>query len=227
MPSYNKHTLFSLIIALPFFPDVFYLSLAVIGASIIDMDHHVKKNNLLMLAFSGVLFSFVLYILKTPFLFGIAPIAMALIFYTSNHRGFSHSIFGMSLFSFLLAFFILGLNSLLNVFSIPNTPSLILITVTLGIIILNKRIILPFLIVVTIGIFLMPASTLNAYYTFFAVFIGGISHLILDLFTPSGLSLLKPLYSRKFYKSTAAILIILWICGAILFNYNYFSVLIP
>lgn len=221
MPSYNKHALFSLIIALPFFPDVFYLSLAVIGASIIDMDHHLKKNKVVMLAISGFLFSFVLYMLKLPFLFGISPIAIAFIFYVSNHRGFSHSIFGVPLFSFLLAFFILGLNSLFNVFSIPNTPSLILISILLGIMVLNKRILLPYFLIASIGIFLIPNTSLNPYYTFFTLFLGGISHLMLDLFTPSGIALLKPLSSRKFYKVTGTILLILWIGGVILFNYHY------
>ncbi|MBM4242128.1 MAG: metal-dependent hydrolase, partial [Euryarchaeota archaeon] len=35
MSSYKKHGLFSLIMVLPFFPDVFYLSLAFIAAAII------------------------------------------------------------------------------------------------------------------------------------------------------------------------------------------------
>ncbi|MGZ7209986.1 MAG: metal-dependent hydrolase, partial [Methanobacterium sp.] len=101
MPSYKTHALFSIIIALPFIHDVFYLGVAVIGASIIDMDHHVKKNNLIIMAIFGIISSFILYILKLPFLFGISLIIMAFIFYISNHRGFTHSIFGVPLLSFL------------------------------------------------------------------------------------------------------------------------------
>ncbi|MGZ7043802.1 MAG: metal-dependent hydrolase [Methanobacterium sp.] len=220
MPSYKTHALFSIIIALPFIHDVFYLGVAVIGASIIDMDHHVKKNNLIIMAIFGVISSFILYTLKLPFLFGISLIIMAFIFYISNHRGFTHSIFGVPLLSFLLAFFVLGLNSLLIVFGIENKLSLILISIILGIIILNKRIIIPFLIVVSIGIILMYNTSINPYYTFLAIFLGILSHIMLDLFTPGGIRLFNPIFSKKFYKSSGIIILISWILGAILFNFQ-------
>ncbi|MGZ7070298.1 MAG: metal-dependent hydrolase [Methanobacterium sp.] len=220
MPSYKTHALFSIIIALPFIHDVFYLALAVIGASIIDMDHQVKNNNLLIMAISGVLLVLILYIFKLPFLFGFSLIAMAFIFYVSNHRGFTHSIFGVPLLSFLLAFFVLGLNSLFSAFGIENKFILILISIILGVIILNKRIIMPFLIVVSIGIFITYNSNITPYYTFLAILLGGLSHIILDLFTPSGIRLLNPLSSKKFYKVTGIIILILWILGAILFNFQ-------
>jgi len=222
MPSYDKHAIFSLIIAFPFIPDVFYLSLAVIGASIIDMDHHIKRNNLILMAIFGILLSLMLYLLNLPFLFGISLVCMAFILSISNHRGFTHSIFGVLLLSFLLTFFVLGLNSLLNNFNMEKI-SLIFISSILGIIILNKRIIIPFVIIVAIGIFLTNNINISPFYTFFAVFLGGLSHIILDLFTPSGLRILNPLSLKKFYKFLGIILIILWIFGAILFNLKVFT----
>jgi inner membrane protein len=218
MPSYNKHVLFSLIIALPFIQDVFYLSLVVIGASIIDMDHHVKKNNLILMAIFGIFLSFILYIFKLPFIFGISLISMAIIMGISKHRGFTHSIIGMSILSSLLAFFVLGLNSLFIILGIENMVSLIIIPFILGIIILNKKIVLPFLVIVAIGILLMHSTIINPYYTFFALFIGGLSHIILDLFTPNGISILNPLTMKKFYKSLGIIILILWFIGAVIFN---------
>lgn len=210
MPSYKKHVLFSIIITLPFIQDIFYLSLAVIGASIIDMDHHIKKNNLIIMAIFGILLSIILYVLKLHFLIGITLIIMTFIFYISKHRGFAHSIFGILIFSFLLAFFILGLNSLFNGFNIENKSSLILMSIILGIIILNKKVLLPFLILVPLGIIITPYSNISPYYTFLALFIGCTSHIMLDLFTPSGIRLLNPLYSRKFKKYTGLIFFTSW-----------------
>jgi len=219
MPSYKKHALFSIIIALPFIHDVFYLSLAVIGASIIDMDHHVKKNNIIIMAVFGILLCLTLYMLNLPFLVGISLIAMSFIFYISKHRGFTHSFFGAVLLSFLLAFFVIGLNSLFNGFNIETKVSLILISLILGIIILNKRILLPFLILVIIGIILMN-TIINPYYTFLAILLGCMSHIILDLFTPSGIRLLNPLSSKKFKKTIGIILFILWALCAFIFNFK-------
>ena len=220
MPSYKKHVLFSIIIALPFIHDFFYLSLAVVGASIIDMDHHVKKNNLIKMAFFGILLFIILYILNLPFLVSISLIIMAFIFYISNHRGFTHSIFGTILISFLLTFFVLGIISLLNMFDLDIKLSLILISLILGIIVLNKKILLPFLILIPIGIIIMPGSNISLNYTFSAIFIGSMSHIILDLFTPSGIRLLNPLSSKKFKKSLGIILFILWVIGAFIFNFK-------
>lgn len=220
MPSYKKHVLFSIIIALPFIQDVFYLSLAVIGASIIDMDHHVKKNNLIIMAIFGVILSLLLYILKLPILIGIILIIMALIFYISKHRGFTHSIFGTILFSIFLTFFVLGLNSVLSNFNLENKLPLILISIILGIIVLNKKILLPFIILVPLGIILTPYNDISLYYVFLALFVGCISHIILDLFTPSGINLLNPLSSKKFKKNSGLFLFILWILGIFVFYFK-------
>jgi inner membrane protein len=109
---------------------------------------------------------------------------------------------------------------LLKGFYIENKLSLILISLILGIIILNKRILLPFLILVPTGIILMYNTTITPYYVFLAIFLGGISHIMLDLFTPSGIKLLNPLSSRKFKKNLGIILFILWIFGIFIFNFK-------
>ncbi len=210
MPSYKKHALFSLIIAVPFVHDIFYLSLALIGASMIDMDHHIRKNDLILLAVLGVLLTFSLYILKLPFLIGISLIMMAFIFYLSKHRGFVHSIWGVLTLSFLLAFSIIGIYALLHGFSIDEKICLIVISIILGIIALNKKFLLPFFILVPVGIIITKNTDLNMLYVFLAILIGSLSHILLDLFTPSGIRLLNPVSSKKFKKSSGAVLFILW-----------------
>lgn len=224
MPSYQKHALFSLIIALPFFHDAFYLSLAVIGASIIDMDHHVKKNNLILMIISGIILSSALYFLKMPFLIGIVLIAMAIIFYISKHRGFVHSIFGVIVLSFLLAFFVLGSYDLFNGFEINHKIPLILTSVILGFIVLNKKLLLPFFVLVSAGITISSSINLNILHSFLAVFLGAMSHIILDLFTPSGISLFNPVSSKKFKKSTGAILFILWLIPSSILVLQYLKI---
>ena len=74
MPSYKNHLVFSLLIPIlvtvPFFPNVFYLSLAVIGASIVDLDHPLRNSNLLLLALFGIILVLLLHILQMPVLIG-------------------------------------------------------------------------------------------------------------------------------------------------------------
>lgn len=219
MPSYQKHALFSIIIAFPFFHDIFYLSLAVIGASMIDMDHHVKKKNLMFMTIFGLMLSVMLYFLKMPFIIGISLIIMSMIFYTSKHRGFAHSIPGILILSALFTFFILGIYTLFYEFNINIKIPLICISLILGAIVLNKKLLLPFSIIVSAGLIISPYLDLNIYYIFLATLLGSLSHLILDLFTPSGIKLFNPLSSRNFQKGFGTVLIVLW--GLIAF-YFYF-----
>ena len=219
MPSYKKHVLFSLIIALPFVHDIFYLSLAVIGASMIDMDHHIRKKDLIMLTALGIILTIALYILKLSFLIGVSLIIMAVIFYLSKHRGFVHSIPGILILSFLLAFSIIGIYALFHGFNINEKISLIVISVILGVIALNKKLLLPFFVLVPVGIIITKNPDLNLFYAFLAILIGSLSHILLDLFTPSGIRLFNPLSSKKFKKSFGVVLFILW--GFLAFIYVF------
>jgi len=221
MPSYKKHALFSLIIALPFIHDVFYLSLAVIGASIIDMDHHVRQNDLIILVVLGILLALTFFMLKLPFLIGTSLVVMATIFYLSKHRGFVHSIFGTLVLSFLLAFSILGIYALFYGFNIDTKISLSVISVVLGIIALNKKILLPFFVLVPVGIILTAVPSLSLFYVFLALLIGSLSHILLDLFTPSGIKLFNPLSSRKFKKSFGIVLFIAWALLAFIYVFKF------
>lgn len=210
MPSYKKHILFSLIIALPFFPDVFYLALAFIGASIIDLDPHVKQKNLILMAFFGVLIAFIFYIFNLPYILGIILVALALIFQISKHRGFIHSFFGITLVTIFLGIFVVGAYWLLMGFVQNVKVNLIAIIVFLGILVLNKKLIVPFALLAVVGIIFSPNLALNPYYVLLALFLGCLSHIMLDLFTPAGVRLFNPLSSRKSRKAFGIALVILW-----------------
>ena len=214
MPSYKKHVLFSILMALPFFPDVFYISLAVLGASMVDMDHDVNRKNLTIMALIGMVIALTLYILKLPFLIGLILIVLALIFYVSKHRGFMHSIMGTCLISCFMAVFIMGSSLVLQDLSLPLKLSLILISLLLGFMILNRKLMPVFAVLVSIGIILTPTYLLNSvniYQVFAAILLGCASHVILDMSTPAGVRLLSPISSRKYHKKVAFGLFSLWI----------------
>ncbi len=217
MPSYKKHILFSLIMALPFFPDVFYLSLAVIGTSIIDFDHQLKIKNLFIMVLFGILLTFLLYLLKLPLILGLLLIFLALIFFICKDRGFMHSLFGITLTAVVLTFFIIGLYFLIFNFTSNKMAILVIILSFLGFLSLNRKLIAPYIVLVVIGIILLPNLDINIYSIFGALFLGFLSHITLDLFTPSGVGLLSPLSSKKFHKITGLIILMVWISVAVIF----------
>ncbi len=229
MPSYKEHVLVSIIMVFPFFPDIFYIALAVIGASIIDMDHKVNKKNITILGLLGVILALILYILKLPYLVGVLIALMALLFYVSEHRGFMHSIIGIVFITGCISFFVLGAHTLLLDYSTSLKVSLIIISLILGIVILNKKLvpILAFLIIV--GLIFSSNMAFNIYYVFSALFLGCLSHVILDLFTPSGVQLINPISSVKFKKRAGFTLLAIWagcvIASAVLYG-NHFLIFI-
>jgi inner membrane protein len=225
MPSYKEHVLFSLIMVFPFFPDVFYMALAVIGASIIDMDHRVNNKNMIILGLLGVVLALVLYILKMPYLIGILIALMALLFYFSEHRGFMHSIFGIIFITGCISLFVFGAYILLSDFSTGLKISLIVTALILGTVILNRKLVPIFGFLLILGISLTPHPGFNIYYVFLSLFLGCLSHIVLDLFTPSGVQLLNPLSSGKFKKQAGFTLMGIWagfvIASVVIYGNNF------
>jgi inner membrane protein len=225
MSSYKKHLLFpillSLLAAAPFFPNIFYLALSVVGASIVDLDHPVRYRNLLLLAVLGLVLVIILYLFNLPMVLGLILILTALIFFVSSHRGFMHSIAGVIIIAFLLTIFTSSSFVLLNNFSVSIIPALAIISVVLGIIILNKQIVPVYVLLVLLGLFLLGHVFFNVYYVFFAFLIGSLSHIALDIFSGSGVKLLSPLSKRKFGKKTIIILIVIWIM-MIIYYYGFY-----
>lgn len=211
MPSYKKHILFALIMVLPFFPDVFYLSLAVIGTSIIDFDHLLKIKSLFIMGLMGILLTFLLYLLKLPLILGLLLVFLALIFLVCKDRGFMHSVFGVTLTSVILTLFIIGSYFLIFNFTSNRLAILIVIISFLGFLSLNKKLVAPFIVLVVVGMLLLPVPDINLYSIFGALFLGFLSHITLDLFTPSGVAILNPLSKRKYHKITGLVILGVWV----------------
>jgi len=217
MPSYKEHVLVSIIMVLPFFQDVFYIALAVIGASMIDMDHHVNQKNITILGLLGIILALILYILHLPYLVGILIALMAFLFYLSEHRGFMHSILGIIFISACITFFVLGAFVMITDYGLSLKISLIIISLILGIVILNKKIVPIYAFLIIIGLIFTSNQAFNIYYVLLVLFLGSLSHIILDLFTKSGVELLNPISYVKFHKLAGFTLLGIWV-GAVIIS---------
>lgn len=219
MSSYKKHILFSLLMVLPFFPDVYYLSLAVIGASAVDLDTSFRYRNLLIMALSGGVLAITLQFLKiTPFP-GILLISIAFFFFLAQHRGFVHSIPGICLIAFCLAVFALSFQALLLTFKVDYRVAIYLTSMIMGVMILNRGLMIVYALLVSLGIFLSPETSFNFLYIYTALFVGSLSHLILDLFTGNGVKLFGPIWKHRYGKTAGLFLLTLWAIFVVIFNF--------
>jgi len=200
-------------LGLLFFQNPIYLALTLIGASLPDFDHEFRENKVYMLIITGIGISGILYLLNLPYFFGIMICLLAIIFYFSSHRGFTHSIFGISILTVLIVL-ILVLGSftlvslkleLVNVFEI----GIVIIILFLGILFLHRKLILPFLTLFLLGIMFLETFPVNYIMMVFSIFLGFLSHLILDSFTPSGVKILIPFSTRKFHGNFGIIMLFL------------------
>ena len=228
MPSYKEHVLVAIIMVFPFFPVIFYLALAVIGASIIDMDHKVNQKNVIILGLIGIILALLLYIMNLPYLIGVLIALMAIIFVVSEHRGLMHSIFGIIFITGCITVFVQSAQLLLISYTSLKI-SLIIILLILGIIILNKKIIPIYAFLIIIGLIFSNHIVFNIYYIFFALFLGCLSHIILDLFTSSGVQLINPISTMKFKKRAGFTFIAIWIgcviASVFLYGNNFLSLI--
>jgi inner membrane protein len=219
MSSYKKHILFSLLMVIPFFPDVYYLSLAVIGASMVDLDNSFRYRNLFIMAFSGGILAFILLFLNlTPFP-GILLISIAFFFFLAQHRGFVHSIPGICLTSFCLAIFVLSFQNILILFKVDYMVAIYLTAIIIGVMILNRGVLILYALLVSVGIFLMPETNFNFLYIYTALFVGSLSHLILDLFTGNGVKLFEPLWKHSYGKLAGSFFLVLWAIFVVISNF--------
>lgn len=221
MSSYKKHAIFAILLTLPFFPNVFSLALALIAASFPDFDHKVKKKNITLLFIIGTILTLILYIFKLPYLLGIILITLALIFYLSEHRGFTHSLLGISLLSIILTVLVISSYFFFFGLGINEQGTLAVILILLGSLSINRNIMLPFIFIGVLGVLLTPFPHPNLYNVMGAFFLGFISHVILDSYTPHGVEFFRPLYSKRFKKGFGISLIVLWGLGASYYIFNF------
>lgn len=228
MSSYKGHTVFALILSLLYFHNPLIVALTVIGANIPDFDHKFKKDHVYKMIILGLVLFIVLYILKLPYYLGLLLVFLGLTFYLSQHRSFTHSIFG--LFS-LTATVSLILISAVELLPFTNTYILMFILIILiSFLFLNNQLIVLFIACFALSIILFGPLSINYIEVAFGLFLGILSHIVLDSFSPAGIKLFAPLSSKKVYKkfgvAVTCILLILAIVYYVVYGNLFIDIFI-
>lgn len=225
LSSYKGHTVFALFLSLLFFYNPILIALTVIGANIPDFDHKFKKEKVYQMIIIGLIVFIALYIFDLPYYLGLIIIFLGAVFFFSSHRSFTHSIFGLlTLTASLSLILIFSYSLIVDFIAFPKFNQyyvMLLIVILLGFLFLNRKVFLAFLPLVVIGVLLLPIGGLDYIQLALAIFLGVLSHIILDSFTPAGIRLFAPVSSRKFHKRFGIVCICLIIPLAIVYYFNF------
>ena len=91
-----------------FFHNPPLIALTLIGANIPDFDHKFKKENVYKMSILGLIVFISLYILKLPYYIGLIIVFLGVTFYFSEHRSFTHSIFGILTLTASVSLIVIG-----------------------------------------------------------------------------------------------------------------------
>ena len=220
MSSYKGHSIFAFLLAVMFFHNPLTIALTFIGANIPDFDHKFKKENVYRMIILGLIVFISLYILKLPYYIGLIIVFLGVTFYFSEHRSFTHSIFGvMTLASAVSLILIWGFQLVDAVTIIDNRYLLMAILIALlSFLFLNKKLMMVFLPLFFISLFVFPACEISYIEIVFSLFLGLFSHVVLDSFTPAGIKIFAPISSRKVYRNFGLSMIFLLIVTALIYN---------
>ncbi|WP_298501347.1 metal-dependent hydrolase [uncultured Methanobrevibacter sp.] len=220
MSSYKGHCVFALILSVMFFPSPLLIALTLIGANIPDFDHKFKKDNVYKLIILGLIVFISLYILKLPYYIGLIIVFLGVTFYFSEHRSFTHSIFGvLTLTSAVSLILIWGFQLIVNVTSINNHYLIMAILIALlSFLFLNRKVLMIFLPVFFISLFVFNTGQINYIVIVLSLFLGLFSHVVLDSFTPAGIKIFAPLSSKKVYRNFGIMSIFVLVVLAILYH---------
>ena len=220
MSSYKGHSVFALILSLMFFHSPLLIALTLIGANIPDFDHKFKKDNVYKLIILGLIVFISLYILKLPYYIGLIIVFLGATFYFSEHRSFTHSIFGaLTLTSAVSLILIWGFELIINVTSIDNHYFVMAILIALlSFLFLNKKVLMIFLPLFFVSLFIFTSSGISYVELVLSLFLGLFSHIVLDSFTPAGIKIFAPLSSKKVYRNFGRISIFILIVLALLYH---------
>ena len=220
MSSYKAHSIFAFILSLMFFHNPLTIALTFIGANIPDFDHKFKKENVYKMIILGLVVFISLYILKLPYYIGLIIIFLGVTFYFSEHRSFTHSIFGVMTLASAVSLIMIWGSQLVNAVTIIDNHYLLMaiLIALLSFLFLNKKLLMVFIPLFFISLFVLPAVEVSYLEIVFSLFLGLFSHVILDSFTPAGIKIFAPLSSRKVYRNFGLSMIFLLVVVAIIYN---------
>ena len=158
MSSYKGHSIFAFLLSLIFFHNPLLIALTLIGANIPDFDHKFKKDNVYKMIILGLIVFISLYILKLPYYIGLIIVFLGVTFYFSEHRSFTHSIFGVLTLTSAVSLILIWGFQLITALTTLQNPYLLMgiLTALLSFLFLNKKVLMVFLPVFFISLFLMP-----------------------------------------------------------------------
>ena len=220
MSSYKGHSIFAFILALMFFHNPLTIALTFIGANIPDFDHKFKKENVYKMIILGLIVFISLYILKLPYYVGLIIIFLGITFYFSEHRSFTHSIFGVLTLTSAVSLILIWGSQLAGAVTVLDNDYLLMaiLIALLSFLFLNKKLLMVFLPLFFISLFVLPKIEVTYIEIVLSLFLGLFSHVILDSFTPAGIKIFAPLSSKKVYRNFGLSMIFLLIFFAILYN---------
>lgn len=218
MSSYKGHSIFAFALALMFFHNPLTIALTFIGANVPDFDHKFKKDNVYKIIILGLIVFISLYILKLPYYIGLIIVFLGVTFYFSEHRSFTHSIFGVLTLTSALALILIWGSQLIDAVTIIDNHYLLMaiLIALLSFLFLNKKLLMVFLPLFFIGLFIIPTAEISYVEIALSLFLGVFSHIVLDSFTPAGIKIFAPISSKKVYKNFGLSMIFLMIAVSLI-----------
>ena len=203
-----------------FFHNPLTIALTFIGANIPDFDHKFKKENVYKMIILGLIVFISLYILKLPYYIGLMIVFLGVTFYFSEHRSFTHSIFGvLTLTSAVSLILIWGWQLVDAITIIENHYLLMAILIALlSFLFLNKKLLMIFLPLFFISLFVFPTIKISYIEIVLSLFLGLFSHSVLDSFTPAGIKIFAPVSSKKVYRNFGLSMILLMLCISLIIH---------
>ena len=220
MSSYKGHSIFAFLLSLMFFHSPLTIALTFIGANIPDFDHKFKKDHVYKMIILGLIVFISLYILKLPYYIGLIIVFLGVTFYFSEHRSFTHSIFGVLTLTSAVALILIWASQLVDAVTIIDNHYLLMaiLIALLSFLFLNKKLLMIFLPLFFITLFVIPVMEISYIEIVLSLFLGLFSHIVLDSFTPAGIKIFAPLSSKKVYRNFGLSMIFLLIFVAIIYN---------
>ena len=220
MSSYKGHSIFAFLLALMFFHSPLLIALTFIGANIPDFDHKFRNEHVYKMIILGLIVFISLYILKLPYYVGLIIVFLGGTFYFSEHRSFTHSLFGvLTLTAAVSLILIWGLELVINVTALNNNYMILAILIALlSFVFLNRNLLMIFLPLFFISLFIIPNGNVSYIELVLALLLGVFSHIVLDSFTPSGIKIFAPISSRKVYKSFGLSMLLILFALALIVN---------
>ncbi len=207
-----------------FFYNPLLIALTIIGANVPDFDHEFKKENVYKMIILGLIVFISLFILKLPYYIGLIIVFLGATFYFSEHRSFTHSIFGVVSLTSAVSLIVIWAFQLAAAVTILDNPYLLLaiLIALLSFLFLNKKVLMIFLPAFFISLFVVPITEITYIEIVLSLFLGLFSHIVLDSFTPAGIKIFAPLSSKKVFRNFGLSMIFLMITISIVIHIPVF-----